>query len=70
MSGHRRGTEPMQPAIDSFAEAVKIDPQFARAWAALASAYLSYPSYSPKGACHLARCRGRGTLKRRNSIRR
>ena len=46
---HRRGTEPMQPAIDSFAEAVKIDPQFARAWAALASAYLSYPSYSPKG---------------------
>lgn len=46
---HRRGKEPMQPAIDSFAEAVKIDPQFARAWAALASAYLSYPSYSPKG---------------------
>lgn len=46
---HRRGTEPMQPAIDSFAEAVKIDPQFARAWAALASAYLSYPSYSSKG---------------------
>ena len=46
---HRRGTEPMQPAIDSFAEAVKIDPQFARAWAALASAYLSYPSYSRKG---------------------
>ena len=46
---HRRGTEPMQPAIDSFAEAVKIDPQFARAWAALASAYLSYPNYSPEG---------------------
>lgn len=46
---HRRGTEPLQPAIDSFLEAVKIDPDFARGWAALATAYLTYPSYSPRG---------------------
>lgn len=46
---HRRGSEPLQLAIDRFAEAVRIDPEFARGWAALASAYLTYPSYSPKG---------------------
>ncbi len=46
---HRRGTEPLQPAIDNFLEAVKIDPEFARGWAALATAYLTYPSYSPRG---------------------
>ena len=46
---HRRGTLDLQPAIDAFAEAVRLDPDFARAWAALASAYLTYPSYSPRG---------------------
>lgn len=53
---HRRGTTPLQPAIDSFAEAVKIDPDFARGWAALGAAYLTYPNYSPKGYAtwHLA----------------
>lgn len=46
---HRRGTEPLQPAIDNFLESVKIDPNFARGWAALATAYLTYPNYSPRG---------------------
>ena len=45
----RRGSMDLQPAVDSFAEAVRIDPGFARAWAALASAYITYPTYSPKG---------------------
>ena len=46
---HRRGVEPLQPAIDNFLEAVRIDPEFARGWAALATAYLTWPSYSPRG---------------------
>lgn len=46
---HRRGSEPLQPAIDYFREAVQIDPEFGRGWAALAMAYLTYPSYSPRG---------------------
>ena len=46
---HRRGSEPLQPAIDYFREAVQIDPEFGRGWAALATAYLTYPSYSPRG---------------------
>ncbi len=46
---HRRGSEDLQPAIDSFAEAVKIDPDFARGWAALASAYLARRNYSLEG---------------------
>lgn len=53
---HRRSTTPLQPAIDAFSEAVRIDPDFARGWAALASAYVTYPSQSPKGYAtwHLA----------------
>jgi TolB-like protein/DNA-binding winged helix-turn-helix (wHTH) protein/Tfp pilus assembly protein PilF len=53
---HRRGNEPLQPAIDAFSEAVRIDPKFARGWAALASAYLTYPGYSSAGFAtwHLA----------------
>ena len=46
---HRRGALDQQGAIDNLAEAVRIDPQFAKAWAALASAYLTYPTYSSKG---------------------
>ncbi len=46
---HRRGSQPLEPAVNYFAESVKIDPDFARGWAALASAYVSWPSYSPKG---------------------
>lgn len=46
---HRRGSEPLQPAIDNFQEAVSIDPDFARGWSALATAYVTYPSYSPRG---------------------
>lgn len=53
---HRRGSEPLQPAIDLFREAVDVDPEFARGWSALATAYLNYPSYSPRGYAtwHLA----------------
>jgi TolB-like protein/DNA-binding winged helix-turn-helix (wHTH) protein len=46
----QRGGQPMGPAIDAFAEAVSLDPGFAEAWAALASAYLTYPQYAPEGA--------------------
>ena len=46
---HQRGSVDLQPAIDYFAEAVRIDPDFATGWSALASAYLTYPSYSRKG---------------------
>ena len=46
---HRRGLMPLQPAIDQLNEAVSLDPKFARAWSALATAYLSYPGYSPRG---------------------
>ena len=46
---HQRGSVDLQPAIDYFAESVRIDPDFATGWAALASAYLTYPSYSSKG---------------------
>ncbi|MDX1480290.1 MAG: hypothetical protein R3315_01360, partial [Woeseiaceae bacterium] len=46
---HRRGNEPLQPAIDLFREAVRIDPDFGRGWGALATAYLTYPSYSAAG---------------------
>ncbi|MBT8085130.1 MAG: hypothetical protein KJN72_07895 [Woeseia sp.] len=46
---HRRGSVPYAPAVEALAEAVAIDPNFARGWAALASAYLSWPSYSPEG---------------------
>jgi len=46
---HRRGNVDLQAAIDNFSEAVRIDPTFAKGWAALASAYVTYPSYSSKG---------------------
>ncbi|MEJ2296981.1 MAG: hypothetical protein P8X94_00455 [Woeseiaceae bacterium] len=45
----RRGSEDMGRAVDYLAEAVRLDPEFARAWAALASAYLTWPAYSPAG---------------------
>jgi TolB-like protein/DNA-binding winged helix-turn-helix (wHTH) protein len=46
---HRRGNQPLQGAIDNFHAAVQLDPDFARGWAALATAYLTYPNYSPRG---------------------
>ncbi|NND58803.1 MAG: hypothetical protein HKN49_00900 [Gammaproteobacteria bacterium] len=46
---HRRATEPIEPVIELLTEAVRIDPDFARAWSALGSAYITYPSYSEKG---------------------
>lgn len=46
---HLRGKEPFELAVNYFAEAVKVDPEFARGWAALASAYLTWPSYSSRG---------------------
>ena len=53
----RRGVENPRAAVDMLSEAVRIDPGFARGWAALASAYLVWPSYSPEGyrTWHLAR---------------
>ena len=53
---HRRGSEPLQRSLNLLAEAVRIDPDFARGWAALASAYSTLPSYSPDGfgSWHLA----------------
>jgi len=46
---HRRGTVDLEPGVGMLAEAVKVDPDFAKGWSALASAYLTYPSYSRKG---------------------
>lgn len=46
---HRRGTVDLEPGVNMLAEAVKVDPDFAKGWSALASAYLTYPSYSRKG---------------------
>lgn len=46
---HRRGTVEMGPAVAMLAEATRIDPGFADAWAALASAYLTWPGYSSEG---------------------
>jgi len=46
----QRGGQPMDQAIDAFAEAVSLDPGFGEAWSALASAYLTYPQYAPEGA--------------------
>ncbi len=46
----QRGAQPMAPATDAFAEAVSLDPGFAEAWSALASAYLTYEHYAPEGA--------------------
>ena len=46
---HRRGTVDIGPGIRMLAEATRIDPDFAKAWAALASGYLTWPSYSPEG---------------------
>lgn len=45
----RRGGEDIGQAVNYLAEAVRLDPDFARAWAALASAYLTWPAYSPEG---------------------
>ena len=46
---HRRGTVDIGPGIRMLAEATRIDPEFAKGWAALASGYLTWPSYSPEG---------------------
>lgn len=41
----RRGSEPLLTAIDRLNLAVRIDPQFALAWSALAEAWLELPNY-------------------------
>jgi adenylate cyclase len=43
---HQRGAEPVEKAVDLLTEAVRVDPDFAAGWSALASAYLTWPSYS------------------------
>ena len=45
----RRGAEDMRSAVDKLSEAVRVDPQFAQGWSALASAYLVWPAYSLEG---------------------
>jgi len=46
---HRRGTVDIGPGISMLSEATRIDPDFAKGWAALASAYITWPSYSREG---------------------
>ena len=46
---HRRGTINIDPGVNMLAEATRIDPEFAKGWAALASAYLTWPNYSAAG---------------------
>ena len=46
---HRRGTREIDTGINMLAEATRLDPNFARGWAALASAYLTWPNYSSAG---------------------
>lgn len=42
---HQRGRDPINQAIEHFHEAVIVDPDFARAWAALAAAYNTVAFY-------------------------
>lgn len=42
-----RGAEPTRRAISMFQRAVDYDPDFAEAWSALASAWLTLPTYAP-----------------------
>lgn len=42
----RRGEDNIRHAIDLFEQAIKLDPQFARAWSSLAAAHITLPSYS------------------------
>jgi adenylate cyclase len=42
----RRGAEPLRSSIQLFQKAVELDPEFARAWAGLAAAWLVLPGYS------------------------
>ncbi len=43
---HKRGEENIRAAIGSFEQVVERDPRFARGWAALASAWITLPSYA------------------------
>ncbi len=42
----RRGEENIRNAIDYLKKAIALDPAFARAWSALAAAYITLPTYS------------------------
>lgn len=46
---HKRGSVDQAAAIGHLSEAVRVNPDFAKAWAALASAYLTWPAYSREG---------------------
>jgi adenylate cyclase len=41
----RRGAEPLRNSIELFQQATEIDPEFARAWAGLAAAWVVLPGY-------------------------
>lgn len=43
----QRGAEPLRLAVGHFKAALELDPEFDRAWAALAAAYILLPEYSP-----------------------
>jgi len=42
----RRGGENIQKAIELFTQATEMDPEFARAWASLAAAHITFPTYA------------------------
>jgi TolB-like protein len=45
----RRGEEPIEKSIDLFEQALALDPEFARAYAGLAAAYVVLPGYAGQG---------------------
>lgn len=46
----QRGEESIRKAIELFTQATETDPQFARAWASLAAAHITLPTYANVGA--------------------
>jgi len=60
---NKRGGENLLKAIEFFQEAIKIDPEFAPAYAGLADAYLTFPGYSPRPPGEYYRLAKETTLK-------
>jgi TolB-like protein/Flp pilus assembly protein TadD len=44
---HQRTAESLEQSIDVLKQAVELDPQFSRAWSALADSYILVPEYKP-----------------------